>query len=313
MSVWERITTPRGYNAAKGAVDRQQEIINEQRAIIRQQQQRALGYQGLFDTTYQDQSPVRAQIGARLLGQNIAGTPWGFSTNPSLYMPTTPTLGSYRPNASLLGQINPELDIAGTGQKVYNANLASGTQGVAEAMGGAADTARLDAARRGARYLPSTGMDPGTYSIIRGQMEASNQANALNQQLGAESGMRGEQRTGAGLLNDIMRQAELDKQNAALQNYGLKNQRYLTGLEQNRAARGEAKNDWWTNYQAQMQNLGLLGGLGDIGPSAGMLSNLSGQYGNAAQGYGQLGQMQQSMWNPLLQFGGYWLGGGTKK
>ena len=63
--------TPRGYNAAKGAVDRQQEIIAEQRAVARQQQQRALRYQGQFDTAYQHQSPVRAQIGARLLGPEL--------------------------------------------------------------------------------------------------------------------------------------------------------------------------------------------------------------------------------------------------
>jgi hypothetical protein len=124
---------------------------------------------------------------------------------------SNPLLQAYQLSPEMQGQINPNLDIAGTGQDVYNAYLRSGNQSIADQYQSLGDQAQLDAARRG---LSSTSMGPNAQtalSIQRGQGVASNEANALSQRLGVESGLRGEQRTGATTLADLLRTGTQDQ------------------------------------------------------------------------------------------------------
>ena len=255
----------------------------------------------LVGQNYADRRPLWLR-GSQML-KNLEGPIWnttlaamngtGGSDNP-WQVTQAPTLASaYSPSSGLQGQVNPYLDVSGTGQQVYNANLATSTQTLADQYRSLMDRQGAADAQRG---LTGTSFAPASQTALaiqQGQGAARNMAGALGQRLSTESGLRGEQRQGALSLADMLRQATIDQQGTQTQQYGMDRQ---------------ATQDQIANYLQQIQTLmgysGAMMGAGDT-------SGTAGQYGNLANSAAQRGQEAMAMWAPIANWaGGRLFGGG---
>jgi hypothetical protein len=257
---------------------------------------RAKDYQGQYDTYLSNTLSPLASGWAQYLSGDSA-SPFGASS--SWATPVTPTLSSYAPSSELQSQVNPTLDVTGTGKSVYDAWLASSDQNLADQYSGMLSDTTATNARRG---LTNTSFAPGALAqlaIQRGQGAARNKAQALSNQLSTEQGLRNEQRSGATTLADLLRTSATDQNTVNQQNYSNSLQNYLQNLS-----------NQMTAYNALQGYGNTLSGLGDTSQIIGQQSGVGSQYGNLANSYGQMAQQNASLWSPVTSLATSWLTGG---
>jgi len=290
----------RANQQAQAASTNKQSLWNEQ------DRARALPFQSLFASNTSSMNPIFGGMTSRLGGTPTgaaAATPWWMNTpqNPSSRMPQT-----WKPDAGLLSKINPTLDVAGTGQNVYNAYAASGDQDVADQYSALKAEAEADNARNGIFTTSFAPAARNQLGIQRGQMKSRNLAGALQARLDAESQMRGEERDGAMTLADLLGRTSAQEQGA-----------FVTGQGLDAAGRGEAKGNYLTDLSSLMDWQKLLAMMGDTSGTTAMEGNVANQYGNVADSYAQQVAANQAMWGNLLggvgqMYAGGLFGGGSK-
>lgn len=145
---------------------------------------------------------------------------------------------------------SPNIDVTGTGQDVYEANVASSTQSLADQYNTLMQQAQRANLQRG---LGQTSFGRGSMSdlaIQRSQDEARNMAGALTQKLGVEQSLRGEER-----------QAYLDK-----------------------------LADYWARMQALSGREATLAGYADPAQALAMQQAIAAMFGDVGQTYTNVAQ-----------------------